>query len=686
MAKFKISHEFTTHGSISWVHLGSDAEWAEAGSAVKIMWQCDAKWGLQEAHYTLNGVKHDIDITTDEPQFVMPEGDITIGGTFKRFVLQDWTEGRRNDINNEDPQIFAKGPNGQPIPITLAQLIAAICDDALSLDSVNPVQNRTITAALALKQALLESGVNIKTINGASILGDGNLAIGGTDLGLESLGFSGFLDTVDYTAGEIVVENGSLWRFTEDHAAGAWTGTDAEQVSFLELLADGTIEILASDITPKNNTPVDVSSLFAIQTTGGDADVKNSPSFLRGFRGNFDDDMNPFLADSFVSTGDNYVDQSKHVTIGGNYAYIFPVTKGTWGAYGTTQENNGYVILSAVTPDAVYFKATKPTGSSHGSACPSEVHNGRTYYLPPTDGWLCIAMPDTVTVPACHIAWSNYRDNIAGTFNNLVKNIGPLVQWIHPWGMGGIVGAQRSVFDDVDVVAQMCHRRLDESLLTAFTWTMSTDTSGDTPMYIFTATVSAMASNGLWKSDYNGLEVSGKTLTIKSADITDLTELATALDGYRFGYELATYVSASFATIGATLSQDSQANDFGLTYFMNGTELATVPAYVTEAFYQGGKDQLFNAVTYQKILAEVVAAALNDLNVRLLNIEGKTEVECVNLKVSRRADIAGWREVDTPPASASAPGTPGDYHVATDYLYICVAANTWKRSPLSTWT
>jgi hypothetical protein len=37
------------------------------------------------------------------------------------------------------------------------------------------------------------------------------------------------------------------------------------------------------------------------------------------------------------------------------------------------------------------------------------------------------------------------------------------------------------------------------------------------------------------------------------------------------------------------------------------------------------------------------------------------------------------------PASATATGTAGDICWDTDYVYVCVATNTWKRSPLTTW-
>lgn len=54
-----------------------------------------------------------------------------------------------------------------------------VIDDVLSTTSTNPVQNNVITNALDDKQDSLISGTNIKTINGNSILGYGNLIISG---------------------------------------------------------------------------------------------------------------------------------------------------------------------------------------------------------------------------------------------------------------------------------------------------------------------------------------------------------------------------------------------------------------------------------------------------------------------------------------------------------------------------
>tara|TARA_Y100000389_G_C17469762_1_gene529230 strand:- start:514 stop:936 length:423 start_codon:yes stop_codon:yes gene_type:complete len=37
------------------------------------------------------------------------------------------------------------------------------------------------------------------------------------------------------------------------------------------------------------------------------------------------------------------------------------------------------------------------------------------------------------------------------------------------------------------------------------------------------------------------------------------------------------------------------------------------------------------------------------------------------------------------PASATASGTKGDLTFDSDYMYVCVATNTWKRVALSSW-
>ena len=61
-------------------------------------------------------------------------------------------------------------------------------------------------------------------------------------------------------------------------------------------------------------------------------------------------------------------------------------------------------------------------------------------------------------------------------------------------------------------------------------------------------------------------------------------------------------------------------------------------------------------------------------------------------QLSDDIDVAGRAEVDdfrlvspTVPSTAADTGTAGDIAWDSDYIYICVAANTWKRVAISTW-
>lgn len=387
---------------------------------------------------------------------------------------------------------------------------------------------------------------------------------------------------------------------------GNLSGDDLSLVS-----ANGTYpDLTAGNIVPKNTSPQAVTNKLRLQTTGGDEDLLTGDSFLDSIKGNLDDSLNPFIADTFVSTGLNLVDPTQYITIGGHKAYIFPVPRGAFGTYGTTEENNGLKIISDTTPTAVYFKATTPTEDSYGSACDYTTYNGVKYYTPSSIGWLAVLMPDDV-VPACHMEWGGTYENVAGTFSNVNKTISTALQAVHTWGLAGIVGAERSVFDELDFVAGKGYARIDRGLMSGFTWTKTTYTDeSEVTHYVYTATVSGMATNGLWRCNTNGLMVENTTLTIESTEITTVEDLVASFGASEyFYYEKASVVSTNIS--GASALRANTVNDYGLTYFLYNGELATVAAYVTEEFYQSGKDQLFNNVSYVRgEMSEVIAAAL----------------------------------------------------------------------------
>jgi len=96
-----------------------------------------------------------------------------------------------------------------------------------------------------------------------------------------------FSSSTSYSAGDYVVKSGALYKFTEDHAAGAWTGTDAEQtLTSVELEAlyaalsnyakvDGSYSTLTAGNAEQlvSTVGVEDSAPYLFRTTGGSADV-----------------------------------------------------------------------------------------------------------------------------------------------------------------------------------------------------------------------------------------------------------------------------------------------------------------------------------------------------------------------------------------------------------------------------
>ena len=415
------------------------------------------------------------------------------------------------------------------------------------------------------------------------------------------------------------------------------TITVGEEVTVVDLY-DGIVspsglypEMTVGDITPDIDTLIDYESKYIIQPTGGDVDIVTGEGQLVSICGNLDENYNPFMADQFVSTGDNLVDPSQYLNIGDNKGYYFPVVKGEWGEYGTSNKNNGYIVIGG-TPVAVYYSAQKPTASSYGSACPTHTDHGNTYYLPGDDGWLIVVMSDDI-IPACHIVWNNEKDTEAGTFGNTVKDI-PAP---HTWGWARLVGPEYTVIDETNLRDAKQYPRIGLIMLGDIpesSWAVTTEVGDQTTTYIFkytlpTATATKMKQYGIWGSNYADLEVDhadGK-LVVKSTTITTAAALVTALSGKKFFYELNTVTPVAIDPAVAAALLANVVNNFGLSYFLNNGELATVKASVTEAYHLTGKGRLFDGLARMTMIEGVVAQALNTLNIRHNAFDAKLRTE-----------------------------------------------------------
>lgn len=74
-----------------------------------------------------------------------------------------------------------------------------------------------------------------------------------------------FLATEDYDEGDIVTNNNILYRFTANHTAGAWTGSDVESITVEEIFNElkAALEAGLAGLTTRiNKTQADIASAF----------------------------------------------------------------------------------------------------------------------------------------------------------------------------------------------------------------------------------------------------------------------------------------------------------------------------------------------------------------------------------------------------------------------------------------
>lgn len=113
-------------------------------------------------------------------------------------------------------------------------------------------------------------------------------------------------------------------------------------------------------------------------------------------------------------------------------------------------------------------------------------------------------------------------------------------------------------------------------------------------------------------------------------------------------------------------------NVFGQYYaFSVGGEIAATAIYANYLASMGGADVMYGLYHLPDVLNY---------------LEGKLGLGTPDptAKIDINSDIFRVR-VNKTPASATASGNKGDFCWDTNYLYVCVATNTWKRTALSTW-
>ena len=153
--------------------------------------------------------------------------------------------------------------------------------------------------------------------------------------------------------------------------------------------------------------------------------------------------------------------------------------------------------------------------------------------------------------------------------------------------------------------------------------------------------------------------------------------------GYQSPYtgaqiDAALATAASISTYGKTLVDDADAATARGTLGLGDS--ATKNTGTTAGTVAAGDDsRITGAATASNLTTETDNRVLYD--------------EELTRAVTYATDLAGQAArtlsgslANNVPASASAPGVAGQMRFASGFLYVCVAANTWQRVAIATWS
>lgn len=135
-------------------------------------------------------------------------------------------------------------------------------EDAVTDGSLNPVTSNAVFDALANKQATLVSGTNIKTVNGNSLLGSGDITVGGGITVGTTAVTSGTIGRIFFQGtGDVVQQSSSL--FWDNTNARLGVGATPATTVRLDVRAQGA---LSTDIAFRVRNSADNDNL--IETSG----------------------------------------------------------------------------------------------------------------------------------------------------------------------------------------------------------------------------------------------------------------------------------------------------------------------------------------------------------------------------------------------------------------------------------
>lgn len=471
-----------------------------------------------------------------------------------------------------------------------------------------------------------------------------------------ALGFPAFSTVTDYSEGDVVYKDNTLYIFTTDHAAGAWDASEVEEYSVKDFVEDSTPEDaqLADNLKSwAERDALSVQDTFGdpVRTTAGDTSIVTEA----GARVVSIVARTDFYASALRATGFNLL----HGAVGVDTGYYILVPALEFGVYGTAAKPNGILFTDNEGTNlkpTVRFKALSagvPTSINDGDACSYTDSNGYRFYTTPGAGYLIISGV-TISSVCAHIAWSRRYDEYvaydAAADAGSSLSLSTIIHAVHSFDRLLVVGtvADRIEFGDS---AATWTRNVDR---TVPTWA---DVDNEDGTYTHTATIATMKPGGAVECGNINFVVDGTTISYTDTNATGTSNYVK--------FELATPATGS-----VSVSPSLSVEDWGLEV-LDGL---VGSAYITMRYAQSYPDSLaalaagVNAAKMQA-LVEAIAALRAEVDSLRHNIDraGDFEAESVSSRSVPRYN--GF------PIILSAAGVPAANLVP----------NEWDRETMGNW-
>ena len=443
--------------------------------------------------------------------------------------------------------------------------------------------------------------------------------------------------------------------------------------------------ITVGDIIPRGNTDIDVTERLGIKmqrntrhikdgpaqpvsVSGLTIDYENSERILKYGLNLGSGNWGPVGASNIYISGVNLLDnECRHID---STHWAFPVVKGVEGTYGNVDlgQNNGYVVTGGKDNYVGWCPMDEFTGQlsdftqlQYRRLSGQPVEDSTKYWFPEDDGWLCVGFTSapqlsqdgTVTVDGvevgCHLAMDNKKDNEAGKADGVVIDLewqttppngpdgNPIGETGSPAAILGIGASETGpgasdvfTFDGNEILFTKKIYHVNSSDLDWATSTVEYDESLDIYLWTWSATIADMKEDGSvavtggYEKSFKEAYSDGNKLVVIGYGSSDNPYNYPSEELGMVFYELDEPIEG---TVGTMTTSSINASKYGIlaALYYNGEYDIPIPetngVFATIRYQQSGGDQIWNAIAYQKELAEVTAAALCDLNNRIENMD-----------------------------------------------------------------